>query len=54
MREVEVLTHVLNILERHHASVQQRLLAALQSRLDYYLRLIFPTPDKHPLSLSPY
>ncbi|MEN5316331.1 hypothetical protein ABE509_02120 [[Pseudomonas] hibiscicola] len=45
---------MLNILERRHAAVQQRLLAALQPRLDYYERLIFPTLDKHPLSLSLY
>lgn len=47
-RQVEVLTHLLNILERRRAAVQQRLLAPRQPRVDYHLRLPFPTPDKHP------
>lgn len=41
-RQIEVLTHLLEILERRRAAVQQRLLAPLQSRVDYYLRLLFP------------
>lgn len=41
-RQVDVLTHLLGILERRRAAVQQRLLAPLQTRVDHYLRLIFP------------
>lgn len=41
-RQVEVLTHLLDILERRRSAVQQRLLAPLQSRVDHYLRLLFP------------
>ncbi|WP_407472053.1 hypothetical protein ABFU69_22550 (plasmid) [Xanthomonas campestris pv. campestris] len=41
-RQVDVLTHLLDILERRRAAVQQRLLAPLQTRVDHYLRLIFP------------
>ena len=41
-RQVEVLTHLLDILERRRAAVQQRLLAPLQTRVDHYLRLLFP------------
>lgn len=41
-RQAEVLNHLLDILERRRAAVQQRLLAPLQSRVDYYLRLLFP------------
>lgn len=41
-RQVEVLTHLLGILESRRAAVQQRLLAPLQARVDHYLRLIFP------------
>lgn len=36
------LTHLLNILERRLAAVLQRL-TPLQSRVNYYLRLLFPT-----------
>lgn len=46
--QVEVLTHLLIILERRRTVVQQRLLAPRQSRVDYYLRRLFPTRDKHP------
>lgn len=41
-RQVEVLTHLLDILERRRAAVKQRLLAPLQTRVDHYLRLLFP------------
>ncbi len=41
-RQVEVLTHLLDILERRRSAVQQRLLAPLQTRIDHYLRLLFP------------
>ena len=41
-RQVDVLTHLLDILERRRAAGQQRLLAPLQTRVDHYLRLIFP------------
>lgn len=41
-RQVEVLTHLLDILERRRAAVHQRLLAPLQTRIDHYLRLLFP------------
>lgn len=41
-RQVDVLTHLLDILERRRAAVHQRLLAPLQTRVDHYLRLIFP------------
>lgn len=41
-RQIEVLTHLLDILERRRAAVQQRLLAPLQARVDHYLRLLLP------------
>lgn len=41
-RQVQVLTHLLDILEHRRAAVQQRLLAPLQTRVDHYLRLLFP------------
>lgn len=41
-RQVDVITHLLGILERRRDAVQQQLLAPLQAKVDHYLRLIFP------------